>query len=72
VTRDTEHLYGHLAATFGKRRLPVEICESRAGFYLGTKDEDGSPFSRESQYWRARKDAERALLKRDWVQRLKP
>jgi len=72
MTGDTEELYGRLAATFGKRRLPLAICESRAGFYLGTKDEDGLPFSRESQYWATRNEAERALMKRKWVQRLQP
>jgi hypothetical protein len=72
MTGDTEELYGRLAATFGKRRLPLAIYESRAGFYLGTRDDDGLPFSRESQYSKTRKEAERALMKRDWVQRLKP
>ena len=33
-----------LAAKFGKRQLPLEVCKSAAGFYLGTTLE-GEPFT---------------------------
>jgi hypothetical protein len=53
--------------------LPLEVCKSAAGFYLGTLDENGAPFSRESkQYWPTRREAERALTSRDWTQRPDP
>jgi hypothetical protein len=57
---DLKQGYGLLAVEFGQRLLPLEVCRSAAGFYLGTR-EDGTPFSRESeQYWSSRKKAERA------------
>jgi hypothetical protein len=70
MTDDIKRGYGLLAAAFGKRQLPLEVCRSAAGFYLGTR-EDGVPFSRESEeYWRSRKAADRALRIGDWTQRL--
>ncbi len=46
--------WGALAAQSGKR-LPVQVCQSRAGFHVGTLDEEGLPYSRESaEYWRER------------------
>ena len=52
---------GHLASEFGKR-FQLEVCQSAAGFYLGTRDEDGCPYSRESvEYWGSRESAEAAL-----------
>ena len=72
MTDDTQQQFGWLAATFGKRLLRLEVRESKAGFYLGTRDESGSPFSRESRYWPTREEAERALTTRDWKQRLVP
>ena len=70
---EVQQQFGWLAEHFGKRRLPLEVCASNAGFYLGTTEENGEPFSREStQYWARREDAERALTKQDWKQRLKP
>jgi hypothetical protein len=61
---------GELARAAGKL-FPLQICQSGAGFYLGTCDDDGSPFTRESQeYWRKRGQAEKALSKGAWTQRL--
>lgn len=39
---------GKLAQAAGQL-FPLQVCKSRAGFYLGTYDADGLPFSRESQ-----------------------
>lgn len=73
MTGDIKQAYGWLAEQFGKRRLPLEVCTSQAGFYLGTRSENGEPFSREShQYWARREEAERALKMRDWTQRPEP
>ena len=33
---------------FIDKRLPLQVCESRAGFYIGTLNQDGTPCSRES------------------------
>jgi hypothetical protein len=70
---DVKQQYGWLAQEFGKRQLPLEVCKSAAGFYLGTLGENGEPFSRESkEYWPTREKAERALTSRDWTQRPDP
>lgn len=49
--------------------LPLEICYSAAGFYLGTCNDEG-PYTRESQeYWPRRELAQRALDTGRWTQR---
>lgn len=63
---------GELARAAGKV-FPLEICKSRAGFFIGTRDEDGAPFSRESaEYWTQRDQAETALTHGHWTQRREP
>jgi hypothetical protein len=48
-----------LAAEAGKV-FPLEVCESAAGYYLVTLNDDGEPFTRESvEYWRRREAAAR-------------
>jgi hypothetical protein len=41
----TEEQYGFLAEKFGEK-LPLEVCKSGAGFYLGTKTAEGEPNTR--------------------------
>jgi hypothetical protein len=49
--------------------LPLEICQSCAGFYIGTCDEDG-PVSRESaEYFPSREAAAAAFDAGDWTPR---
>jgi hypothetical protein len=51
----------------------LEVCESAAGYYLGTRNEDGEPLSRQSvEYWHKRETAEAALLNGSWTQRPNP
>lgn len=66
--------FGMLAANFGGVSLPLQVCHSAAGYYLGTLDGDGFPYSRESQeYWPDRGAAEDALAgRRSWTQRDHP
>lgn len=60
---------GMLAAAAGKA-FPLQVCKSAAGFYIGTYDDDGAPFTREScEYWRKREQAESALAKGQWTQK---
>ena len=60
---------GMLAAAAGKA-FPLEVCKSAAGFYIGTLNEEGVPFTREScEYWRKREQAEAALAKGLWTQK---
>lgn len=60
---------GKLAAEAGKV-FPLEVCKSAAGYYLGTLNEEGEPFTRESvEYWRKQEAAEAALAKGAWTQK---
>lgn len=68
----TQERFGQLAAQCGQR-LPLQVCESRAGFYLGTLDADGLPFSRESiEYWPQRAVADQALATGRFTQKRAP
>lgn len=62
--------YGMLASQAGYR-LPIEVQESRAGFYIGTFD--CGPVSRESdEYWPTRELAQAALDTGNWTQKPHP
>ncbi len=65
---------GYLAQQAGYR-LPLQVLQSGAGFYIGTADEEG-PVSRESvEYWPLRQLAEDALSGKTpdaWTQRDHP
>jgi hypothetical protein len=64
---------GKLALTWGGCAFELRVLKSPAGYYLGTLDEDGVPYSRESEcYWQTFEDAESALESDDWVQSLTP
>ena len=63
---------GHLALVHIDKRLPLQVCHSAAGHYIGTTDAEG-PVSRESvQYFRSYQAARHALETGHWQQRLKP
>lgn len=42
--------------------LPVRVCMSGGGYYIGQLEPSGAPFSRLSGYYKTRKDAEKALV----------
>jgi len=69
-------MIGYLARKFGRVSLPLEVLKSAAGYYIGTLDEAGAPYSRESEeYWQTFEEAERALNHPEpdaWTQRLTP
>lgn len=66
---DSVPIIGRLSAAAGQA-LPLQVCFSRAGYYLGTQDELG-PVSRESiEYWPTRTAADEALSTGHWTQRL--
>lgn len=70
-TETTPEPIGWLAAQAGQL-LPLLICQSRAGYYIGTLQE-GLPFSRESvEYWPTLDLAEQALQSQCWTQRRAP
>lgn len=63
---------GQLAKEYAGKRLPLQVLQSAAGFYIGTSDELG-PVSRESaEYFRKRSSAELALERNEWTQRDHP
>ncbi|MBH3329870.1 hypothetical protein I5L56_09570 [Pseudomonas oryzihabitans] len=47
---------------------PLQVLKSHRGFYLGTLDDEGMPFSRESsEYFRSHRAAENALNSGKWT-----
>lgn len=64
--------YGVLAFDCGYK-LKLQILKSNAGFYIGTKDEDGFPFSRESvEYFPNEREATKAFATNSWTQKETP
>ena len=63
---------GNLAHQYCGVRLPLQVLQSQAGFYIGTAHNYG-PCSREShEYFPTRVAAEQALSDDDWTQRNHP
>lgn len=63
--------FGLLAKQSGKQ-LPLEVCYSACGWYIGTTLED-MPYSRESiEYWPKRELATNALETGTWTQKQNP
>ncbi|WP_075258011.1 hypothetical protein [Herbaspirillum camelliae] len=63
---------GYLALIYVGKRLPLQVCHSAAGHYIGTTDAEG-PVSRESvQYFRSYQTASQAMTTGHWQQRLYP
>lgn len=71
-TQEPHKATGHLAMEFCGKSLPVIVCESRHGFFIGTVDE-GLPCSRESnEYFGTRNQAATALITGSWTQKQEP
>lgn len=65
--------YGALAQEWCGVRLPLAVCRSAAGFYIGTCDPESGPVSRESvEYWPTEAAAQYALHNDLWTQREYP
>lgn len=63
---------GELAKAAGMS-FPLDVLKSRAGFYIGTRDAEGLPYSRESaEYWPQDSQARTALEQGRWTQRREP
>lgn len=64
--------FGKIAKEFGGKALPLKVCQSNRGFYLGTMD-GFSPYSRESQeYFASETVAQAAMASGEWTQRDHP
>lgn len=60
--------YGKLAAQYGLNR-PLQVCQSNAGYYIGTMSMEGEPISRESvEYYKTQLEANNALANGTWTQ----
>lgn len=60
--------FGQLAPAYCGKFLPLEVLQSAAGHYIGTRDTKG-PVSRESrEYFRSYAAAQRALERGGWSQ----
>jgi hypothetical protein len=71
-TAKTIFPYGQLAFECCGKRLPLQVMQSNAGFYIGTSDE-GLPCSRESnEYYRTEAKAQVALRNSEWSQKETP
>lgn len=65
--------YGFLAAEYGEVFLPLQVCKSGAGYYIGTLGEFGEPYSRESDcYWSTNAECAEALRTGNWPQKPHP
>lgn len=63
---------GHLAMRYYGFNLPIQACESGAGFYVGTENGNG-PVSRESvEYFGSEEEAIKAIKNGSWTQRQEP
>jgi hypothetical protein len=61
---------GYLASEFGRYFIPIEVCKSAAGYYIGTLTDDGCPFTRESEeYWPTWTEANNAMKSGAFTQR---
>ena len=53
--------------------LPLQVCKSNAGYYIGAKMRDGTPASRDSrEYYRTAELAQKALDSGTFSQRETP
>jgi hypothetical protein len=63
---------GKLAREYCNVKLPIQVLQSAAGYYIGTFDDEG-PCSRESEeYFATSKEAYTALETNNWTQRYEP
>ena len=53
---------------FDSDDLPIRVCHSAAGYYIGQLEPCGAPFDRLSGYYKTREEAEKAL-KAGWPDR---
>ena len=65
--------FGYLTYAGCGRRAELQVLQTRAGFYIGTVNEDGLPCARESrEYWPTQEAATEALKNDEWTQKAFP
>jgi hypothetical protein len=64
---------GYLASQCGFDHLELRVCQSAAGYYVGTWCPEEGPVSRESrEYYLTQAEAQAALDQNTFTQRLHP
>ena len=48
---------------FNPDNLPLQVCRSNAGYYIGKTEPGGCPYSRESGSWKTYEEADQALVR---------
>ena len=66
------HKTSFLCAKILESDRRLKAYQSGGRWYLGVINEDGSPYSRDSQYFPSEEAAQEALDNRQWEQRLDP
>lgn len=70
--RQTPPGCGQLCYRWSRIALPLQVCQSAAGYYIGC-EKDHEAYSRESEeYYRTRELAQHALETDTWTQRAHP
>lgn len=47
---------------YNPEELPIQVCQSAAGYYIGRLEPSGCPFDRLSGYYRTREEAELDII----------
>lgn len=72
MTRNHHGKSGKLALEWCEIRLPIQVLQSGAGYYIATFDDEG-PCSRESlEYFSTFEEATHTLNSGNWTQRDEP
>ena len=58
-----------ITCTDCESKLPLMVCRSGAGYYLGHFCPMCGPYGRSSLYFETREEAEKALKTNDWARR---
>lgn len=68
MATDTSPAHSKFDLDGAGNNYPLQVLQSRRGFYLGTLDDEGMPFSRESaEYFHSHKAANDALNSGKWT-----
>lgn len=66
------HKYGFLAFSVTGKKLPLNVLQSAAGFYIGTFDEEGAVSRESNEYFRSFESCNYALQNGEWSQKENP
>ncbi len=62
-----------MKALYGDTSIPVQVCKSAGGYYIGRLNTEGDPYARDSvEYFSTALEAHEALITDDWTLREHP